>query len=87
MESLINEIEFDFDQRVSIRTDVKLSKDDVKQIITEAPVETLEEIVYQSLVADELYLRAKAKEITTKLKRDDIDVIKIDYWDDEGNKI
>jgi len=87
MESLINEIEFDFDQRVSIRTDVKLSKDDVKQIITEAPVETLEEIVYQSLVADELYLRAKAKEITTKLKRDDIDVIRIDYWDDEGNKI
>ena len=67
MESLINEIEFDFDQRVSIRTDVKLSKDDVKQIITEAPVETLEEIVYQSLVADELYLRAKAKEITIKL--------------------
>ena len=87
MESLINDIEFDFDQRVSIRTDVKLSKDDVKQIITEAPVETLEEIVYQSLVADELYLRAKAKEITTKLKRDDIDVIRIDYWDDEGNKI
>ena len=87
MESLINEIEFDFDQRVSIRTDVKLSKDDVKQIITEAPVETLEEIVYQSLVADELYLRAKAKEITTKLKRDDINVIRIDYWDDEGNKI
>lgn len=87
MESLINEIEFDFDQRVSIRTDVKLSKDDVKQIITEAPVETLEEIVYQSLVADELYLRAKAKEITTKLKRDDIEVKRIDYWDDEGNKI
>ena len=87
MESLINEIEFDFDQRVSIRTDVKLSKDDVKQIITEAPVETLEEIVYQSLVADELYLRAKAKEITAKLKRDDIDVKRIDYWDDEGNKI
>ena len=87
MESLINEIEFDFDQRVSIRTDVKLSKDDVKQIISEAPAETLEEIVYQSLVADELYLRAKAKEITTKLKRDDIDVKRIDYWDDEGNKI
>ena len=87
MESLINEIEFDFDQRVSIRTDVKLSKDDVKQIITEAPVETLEEIVYQSLVADELYLRAKAKEIATKLKRDDIEVKRIDYWDDEGNKI
>mgnify|MGYP001218035980 CR=1 FL=1 len=47
MESLINEIEFDFDQRVSIRTDVKLSKDDVKQIITEAPVETLEEIAIE----------------------------------------
>ena len=87
MESLINEIEFDFDQRVSIRTDVKLSKDDVKQIISEAPAETLEEIVYQSLVVDELYLRAKAKEITTKLKRDHIDVKRIDYWDDEGNKI
>lgn len=87
MESVINEIEFDFDQRVSIRTDVKLSKDDVKQIVSEAPVETLEEIVYQSLVADELYLRAKAKEITTKLKHDDIDVKRIDYWDDQGNKI
>ena len=66
---------------------MKLSKDDVKQIVLEAPVETLEEIVYQSLVADELYLRAKAKEITTKLKRDDIEVKRIDYWDDEGNKI
>ena len=87
MESVINEIEFDFDQMVSIRTDVKLSKDDVKQIISEASAETLEEIVYQSLVADELYLRAKAKEITTMLKCDDIEVKRIDYWDDEGNKI
>ena len=54
MESVINEIEFDFDQRVSIRTDAKLSKEDVKQIISDAPGETLEEIVYQSLVTDEL---------------------------------
>ena len=68
MESIINEIEFDFDQTVSIRTDVKLSKDDVKQIISEAPVETLEEIVYQSLVTDELHLRASAKEFAAKLK-------------------
>ena len=67
MESVINEIEFDFDQRVSIRTDAKLSKEDVKQIISEAPEETLEEIVYQSLVTDELYLRARAKEIVAKL--------------------
>ena len=58
MESVINEIEFNFEQTVSIRTDVKLSKDDVKQIASEAPAETLEEIVYQSLVTDELYLRA-----------------------------
>ena len=56
MESVINEIEFNFEQTVSIRTDVKLSKDDVKQIVSEAPAETLEEIVYQSLVTDELYL-------------------------------
>ena len=67
MESVINEIEFDFDQWVSIRTDVMLSKDDVRQVISEAPVKTLEEIVYRYLVADELYLRAKAKEITIKL--------------------
>ena len=67
MESVINEIEFDFDQWFSIRTDVMLSKDDVRQVISEAPVKTLEEIVYRSLVADELYLRAKAKEITIKL--------------------
>ena len=72
MESVINEIEFNFKQTVSIRTDVKLSKDDVKQIVSEAPAETLEEIVYQSLVTDELYLRARAKEIATKLKQDDL---------------
>ena len=40
MESVINEIEFDFEQTVSIRTDAKLSKDDVKQIVSEAPAET-----------------------------------------------
>ena len=77
MESVINEIEFDFEQTVSIRTDVKLSKDDVKQIVSEAPAETLEEIVYQSLVTDELYLRARAKEIAAKLKQDDLDVNRI----------
>ena len=92
MESVINEIEFNFEQTVSIRTDVKLSKDDVKQIVSEAPVETLEEIVYQSLVTeslvtDELYLRARAKEIAAKLKQDDLDVNRIVYWDDEGNKV
>ena len=87
MESVINEIEFDFDQTVSIRTDVKLSKDDVKQIVSEAPEETLEEIVYQSLVTDELYLRARAKEIVAKLKQEDLDVNRIEYWDDEGNKV
>ena len=86
MESVINEIEFNFEQTVSIRTDVKLSKDDVKQIVSEAPAETLEEIVYQSLVTDELYLRARAKEIATKLKQDDLEVRRIEYWDDEGNK-
>ena len=87
MESVINEIEFNFEQTVSIRTDVKLSKDDVKQIVSEAPAETLEEIVYQSLVTDELYLRARAKEIAAKLKQDDLDVNGIEYWDDEGNKV
>jgi len=86
MESVINEIEFGFNQTVSIRTDVKLSKDDVKQIVSEAPAETLEEIVYQSLVTDKLYLRARAKEIATKLKQDDLEVKRIEYWDDEGNK-
>ena len=34
MESLINEIEFNFEQTVSIRTDEKLTKDDVKQIVS-----------------------------------------------------
>ena len=87
MESVINEIEFNFEQTVSIRTDVKLSKDDVKQIVSEAPAETLEEIVYQSLVTDELYLRARAKEIAAKLKQDDLEVNRIEYWDDEGNKV
>ena len=87
MESVINEIEFNFEQTVSIRTDVKLSKDDVKQIVSEAPTETLEEIVYQSLVTDELYLRARAKEIAAKLKQDTLEVNKIEYWDDEGNKV
>ena len=87
MESVINEIEFNVDHTVCIRTDVKLSKDDVKQIVSEAPAETLEEIVYQSLVTDELYLRAKAKEIAAKLKQEDLDVKRIEYWDDEGNKV
>ncbi len=63
MGSVINEIEFNFEQTVSIRTDVRLSKDEVKQIDSEAPAETQEVIVYQSLVIDELYLRARAKEI------------------------
>ena len=87
MESVINEIEFDFDQTVSIRTDVKLSKEDVKQIVSEAPEETLEEIVYQSLVTDELYLRARAKEIVAKLKQEDLEVKRIEYWNDEGHKV
>ena len=87
MESVINEIEFNVDHTVCIRTDVKLSKDDVKQIVSEAPAETLEEIVYQSLVTDELYLRAKAEEIAAKLKQVDLDVKRIEYWDDEGNKV
>ena len=86
MESVINEIEFDFDQTVSIRTDVKLTKDDVKQIVSEAPEETLEEIVYQSLVTDELYLRARAKEVAAKLKQTDLGVKRIEYWDEEGNQ-
>ena len=87
MESVINEIEFNFDQRVSIRTDVKLNKEDVMQIVSEAPEEMLEEIIYQSLLTDELYLRAMAKEIATKLKQEDLDVKSIEYWDDEGNKV
>ena len=68
MESVINEIEFYFEQWVSIRTDVKLSKEDLNQIVSEAPKETQEEIIYQSLITDELYLRAQAKEIAAKLK-------------------
>ena len=87
MESVINEIEFGFDQRVSIRTDVKLNKEDVMQIVSEAPEEMLEEIIYQSLLTDELYLRAMAKEIATKLKQEELDVKSIEYWDDEGNKV
>ncbi len=87
MESVINEIEFGFDQRVSIRTDVKLNKEDVKQIVSEAPEEMLEEIIYQSLLTDELYLRAMAKEIATKLKQEELDVKRIEYWDNEGNKV
>ena len=87
MESVINEIEFGFDQRVSIRTDVKLNKQDVKQIVSEAPEEMLEEIIYQSLLTDELYLRAKAKEIATKLKQEELDVKSTEYWDNEGNKV
>ena len=87
MESVINEIEFSFDQRVSIRTDVKLNKEDVMQIVSEAPEEMLEEIIYQSLLTDELYLRAKAKEIATKLKQEELDVKSIEYWDNEGNKV
>ena len=87
MESVINEIEFDFDQTVSIRTDVKLSKDEVKQVVSEAPEETLVEIVYQSLVTDELYLRARTKEVAAKLKGLDVGVKRIEYWDNEGNKV
>ena len=87
MESVINEIEFGFDQRVSIRTDVKLNKEDVKQIVSEAPEEMLEEIIYQSLLTDELYLRAMTKEIATKLKQEELDVKRIEYWDNEGNKV
>ena len=87
MESVINEIEFGFDQRVSIRTDVKLNKQDVKQIVSEAPEEMLEEIIYQSLLTDELYLRAMAKENATKLKQEELDVKSIEYWDNDGNKV
>ena len=87
MESVINEIEFNFEQAVSIRTDVKLSKDNVKQNVSEAPAETLEEIVYQSLVTYELYLRARAKEIAAKLKQETLEVNRIEYRDDEGNKV
>ena len=39
------------------------------------------------MVTDELYLRARAKEIDAKLKQDDLDVNRIEYWDDEGNKV
>ena len=42
MESVNNEIESDFNQTVSIQTDMK-------QIVSEALEETLVEIVYQSL--------------------------------------
>ena len=66
---------------------MELSKQDVKQIVSEAPAETLEEIVYQSLVNDELYLRARAKEIAAKLKQGDLVVNRIEYWDNEGNKV
>ena len=38
-------------------------------------------------MTDELYLRARAKEIAAKLKQDDLDVKRIEYWDDEGNKV
>lgn len=87
MESVINEIEFDFDQRISIRTDVKLSKEDVKQIVSEVPDATLEEIVYQSLVADELYLRMRAKEIAFRLKQEEPHIKRIESWDDKGKKV
>jgi hypothetical protein len=38
-------------------------------------------------VTDELYLRARAKEIAIKLKQDDLEVRRIEYWDDEGNRV
>lgn len=41
MKSVINDVVFDFDQVVSIRTDVKLGKDDIRQIVAEADDETL----------------------------------------------
>jgi len=94
METVINEIAFDFtgheQQVVSIRTDLKLSKADVRQIVLEADQATMEEIIYQSLIADELYLRSKAKEVVSKLKGDQAKawtVKTIDYWDDQGNKV
>ncbi len=87
MESIINEVLFDFEQVVSIRTDVKLNKDDIRQIVAEADDETLEEIVYQSLAAED-YLRVKAKEVVDRLKSNRTwAVSKIDYWDDEGNRV
>lgn len=93
MNTVINEIEFDFtgkeQQIISIRTDAKLSKADVRQIVLEADEATMEEIVYQSLLADELYLRARAKEVVAKLKGEKAqawEVKTIEYWDDEGNK-
>lgn len=87
MESVINDVLFDFDQVVSIRTDVKLSKDDIRQIVAEADDETLEEIVYQSLAAED-YLRVKAREVVERLKSNEPwAVSKIDYLDDEGNRI
>ena len=87
MKSVINDVVFDFDQVVSIRTDVKLGKDDIRQIVAEADDETLEEIVYQSLVAED-YLRVKAKEVVERLKSNQPWTIsKIDYLDDEGNRV
>ena len=32
-------------------------------------------------------MRARAKEIAAKLKQDDLEVNRIEYWDDEGNKV
>ena len=32
-------------------------------------------------------LRARDKEIAAKLKQEELEVKRIEYWDDEGNKV
>ena len=59
-------------QMVSIRTDLKRRKKDVKQTVFEASRLTLYEIVYQSLFTDKLSLRARSKEIAARLKQENI---------------
>ena len=65
-------MELVINQMVSIRTDLKRRKKDVKQTVVEASRLTLYEIVYQSLFTDKLSLRARAKEITARLKQENI---------------
>ena len=65
-------MELVINQMVSIRTDLKRRKKDVKQTVFEASRLTLYEIVYQSLFTDKLSLRARAKEIAARVKQENI---------------
>lgn len=93
MKTVINEVVVNFigrgDQSISLRTDIKLSVNDISTIVSDIEQQNLEEIVYRSLISDEKFLRAKAKQIASYLKGDTDfwEVKKIEYWDEENNRL